>query len=161
MTDDREQPPDVRDFDLGESVAFLLRQAHFRAESMFEEIMGVSEYTPRQMSLLLASVQHPGASVADLAEVIALDRNTVAEMVPRLVDRGLLRRERSGSDGRAWSIFATGDAENILRHIIAQNDRLMEAIMAPLPIEYRPLFVRCLKLMTSADRDAGRNSRAN
>ncbi len=155
MTSDATTPgpsdPDLlATFDLGENVAFLLRRAHARAEALFDEIMH-TQLTPRQAALLVASHQHPGATVAELAELVAVDRNTMAEMVARLVSRRLLRRERSETDRRAWAVFTTAQADELLRNVLPHNARLMEEIMSPLPVELRSLFLRCLKIMVGDD----------
>lgn len=154
MTSDSKTParsdPDLlATFDLEENVAFLLRRAHARAEALFDEIMQ-TQLTPRQAALLVASHQHPGATVADLADLIAVDRNTVAEMASRLISRRLLRRERSATDRRAWAIFTTAQADALLLEVLPRNAQLMQEILSPLPVELRQLFVTCLKIMVEA-----------
>ncbi|MHB1570413.1 MAG: hypothetical protein ACYC0H_14585, partial [Solirubrobacteraceae bacterium] len=51
-------------FDLTNSVTHLLRRAHTRADALFDEVMCTGELTPRQTALLVASHQHPGATMA-------------------------------------------------------------------------------------------------
>lgn len=138
-------------FDLTSSVTHLLRRAYSRGDDLFAEVMCSGDLTPRQMALLVASYQNPGATVVELGTAIAVDRNTVAEMIARLVETGLLRRERSARDRRAWSVYITNDGVDILREVLPRNDRLMETVLAPLPLEYRPLFVKCLRLMAGLD----------
>ena len=94
-------------FDLTKSVTHLLRRAHSRGDDLFADIMCSGDLTPRQMALLLASYQNPGATVVELGAATAVDRNTVAEMISRVVEGGLLRRERSARDRRAWSVYIT------------------------------------------------------
>lgn len=145
-------------FDLTASVTHLLRRAHSRGDDLFEEIMCSGDLTPRQMALLVASYQNPGATLVELGSAIAVDRNTVAEMIARLVDSGLLRRERSASDRRAWSVYITDAGVDILRVVLPRNERLMETVLEPLPLEYRPLFVKCLRLMAGLDDGSSPNS---
>jgi DNA-binding MarR family transcriptional regulator len=140
-------------FDLTASVTHLLRRAHSRGDDLFAEIMCSGDLTPRQMALLVASYQNRGATVVELGAAIAVDRNTVAEMISRLVDTGLLRRERSDRDRRAWSIYITGAGVDVLRRVLPHNDRLMETVLEPLPLEYRPLFVKCLRLMAGLEEN--------
>ncbi|MBS1879162.1 MAG: MarR family transcriptional regulator [Actinobacteria bacterium] len=107
--------------------------------------------TPRQTALLVASYQVPGATIADLADRIDLDRNTTAEMTARLVERELLRREPSPSDRRAWSVFIAPAGEAILREVLPRNEELMQRLLEPLPPEYRPLFVKSLRLVAGLE----------
>lgn len=145
-------------FDLTASVTHLLRRAHSRGDDLFAEIMCSGDLTPRQMALLVASYQNPGATVVELGAAIAVDRNTVAEMISRMVDTGLLRRDRSDRDRRAWSIYITDAGVDILREVLPRNERLMETVLEPLPLEYRPLFVKCLRLMAGLDESPATNS---
>lgn len=142
-------------FDLTTSVTHLLRRAHSRGDDLFAEMMCSGDLTPRQMALLVASYQNPGATLVELGAAIAVDRNTVAEMIARLVNTGLLRRERSDRDRRAWSVYITDAGVDILREVLPRNERLMETVLAPLPFEYRPLFVKCLRLMAGLDESSG------
>ena len=139
-------------FVLTDIVSHLLRRAHFRAEEIFNQELGSSGLTPRQKALLITAYQNPGANQNELAEKIAIDRNSFAEMLARLVARGYVRRGRSRDDGRAYEINITakgiGAAEDVL-----PGDALVEKrIMEPLPEELRPLFVKCLKIMVGLEK---------
>jgi MarR family transcriptional regulator, temperature-dependent positive regulator of motility len=137
--------------DLTFATSHLLRRAHARAEGLFQEIMEAGDLTPRQMAVLTAIYQRPGATVAELAEAIAVDRNTLGEMLARMIDRGLVERRPSPDDGRAWSISLSAAGCDVLRRVLPHNDDLQAAILEPLPPEYRPLFVKCLRLMAGVE----------
>ena len=63
------------------------------------------------------------------------------------------------ADRRAWSIYITSTpAMDILRDVLPRNERLMETVIGPLPLEYRPLFVKCLRLMAGLDESPASNS---
>jgi DNA-binding MarR family transcriptional regulator len=138
-------------FDLTVTTSHLLRRAHFRAEALFQEIMQAGDITPRQMAALCAAYQRPGATVAELADSIAVDRNTLAAMLPRMIERGLIERRRSADDGRAWSIAITDAGRDLLRRVVPNNVELQAEILRPLPPEYQPLFIKCLRLMSSLE----------
>lgn len=139
------------DFDLTVTTSHLLRRAHFRAEGLFQEIMQAGDLTPRQMAALCAAYQRPGATVAELADAIAVDRNTLAAMLPRMIERGLIERRRSVDDARAWSIVISEAGKDVLRGVVPNNIGLQAAILEPLPPEYRPLFIKCLRLMSDLE----------
>lgn len=145
----------MRDFDLTLMTSHLLRRAHIRAEALFETIMHTGNLTPRQLAALCAAYQHPGATVAELADAIAVDRNTLAPMLQRMIDRGLLERCRSETDRRAWSIFITTAGQEVLIEIVPNNPQLQAAILGPLPPEYRPLFIKCLRIMAGLEGSDG------
>jgi DNA-binding MarR family transcriptional regulator len=138
-------------FRLDNNVSHLLRRAHFRAEGLFVANLQDSGLTPRQKALLIASFQHPGSTLSNLAEQIVLDRQTTAEMAQRLVARGLLEQRRSANDRRAYAMWVTPSGVDLLRLVMPRDAEVQEAILAPLPLEYRPLFLKCLHLMTTRE----------
>lgn len=140
-------------FRLDDNVSHLLRRAHFRAEGLFSANLEDSGLTPRQKALLIASYQHPGSTLSNLAEQIVLDRQTTAEMAQRLVSRGLLERRRSSEDRRAYAVWVTPSGVDLLRVVMPRDADVQEQILAPVPAEHRALFLSCLHLMTG-NRDA-------
>lgn len=139
-------------FDLTQdALPYLLRRAYARAESLFMEIMCVDDMTPRQITLLTASHQRPGATLSELADVSAVDINTTSQVVKRLIAKGLLERRRSERDRRAYLIYVTSAGEDALRLVLPNNERLADEILEPLPADYRPMFMRCLRLLAGLD----------
>src|SRR3546814_19412818 len=77
--------------------------------------VGVSGLTPRQFALMLAIYQNPGISQVELVRLTGIDRSTVAEMVARLIKRGLLVRQRTETDRRTNALAVTSEGEAQLR----------------------------------------------
>jgi DNA-binding MarR family transcriptional regulator len=141
----------ITSFVLTENVTHLLRRAHFRAEALFAEEFGDVGITPRQKALLIAAAQHPGSTVSQLANEIALDRQSAAEMLHRMVDRGYLKLHKSEQDRRAYAVDITPSGHEILVRVMPRDHELEERVLAPLPVEYRALFKKCLRLMVGLD----------
>ncbi|AZG09816.1 MarR family transcriptional regulator [Pigmentiphaga sp. H8] len=142
----------VRAFELTDVVSHLLRRAHFRAEALFMQTFHDEDLTPRQKALLITVCKHPGATQNQLAEDIALDRNSLADMINRLVRKGYLRRRRSADDKRAYAVTITQAGVDVLERVLPRDKEVEEAIIAALPPEYQALFVKCLKLMAGVGR---------
>ena len=136
---------------LADVVSHLLRRAHFRAEALFDAELGQWGLTPRQKALLVMAHQHPGETQNQLAERVALDRASFAEMLRRMTARGLLKRVSAKGDRRAYAIFITPKGEALMRSIMPLDHLVEERVIAPLPPEYRPLFLKCLRLMIGID----------
>lgn len=148
----REPAKDViGSFRLTDSASHLLRRAHFRAENLYSARLGDRGLTPRQKALLVAAYQNPGSTLNTLADAVVLDRQTVAEMVHRLVVRGLLERSRSTDDRRAYSIWISAAGTQLLLEVLPDDEAIEEQILDPLPPEVRPLFMKCLRLMVAED----------
>ena len=78
----------LQQFDLTQVASHLLRRAHFRAEALFAQAFPDEDLTPRQKALLITVHQNPGATQSRIAELIALDRNSFAEMIARMTAKG-------------------------------------------------------------------------
>jgi DNA-binding MarR family transcriptional regulator len=147
-------------FVLTDVVSHLLRRAHFRAEALFVERLGRWGITPRQKALLVTVYQHPGETQHQLAARIALDRVSFAEMLRRMVARGLVRRVRAERDRRAWAVRLTPKGERLLKDVLPHDLEVEARVIAPVPRRYRATFVRCLKLMLALETaDGGRGGR--
>jgi DNA-binding MarR family transcriptional regulator len=139
-------------FDLTDIVSHLLRRAHFRAEEIFNEELGASGLTPRQKALLITAYQNPGANQNELAEKIAIDRNSFAEMLARMVARGYVCRARSRDDARAYEITITDKGIRAVEDVLPGDAEVEKRIMELLPPELRPLFIKCLKIMVGLEK---------
>ena len=148
-------PPDTRiidEFVLTNVVSHLLRRAHFRAEDLFAEEFGRDGLTPRQKALLITVYQHPGANQNELAERIALDRNSFAEMLNRMVAVGYVERRKARGDARAYEITITPKGIELLLEILPRDVNVETRVIEPLPEEYRPLFIKCLRIMAGLEK---------
>jgi len=156
VAQDRELDALLESFELGQVVSHLLRRAHFRAEEIFAQEAGDRlGLTPRQKALLVSCYRHPGSNQSALAERIALDRNTAAEMVSRMVGTGLLVRSRDPHDARSNQVHITGKGVRLLKAIMPIDPLIEARVVQPLPPEYRPLFLKCLRLMAGLEPGGG------
>ena len=152
------EPPPARDtapldrFVLTDVVSHLLRRAHFRAEDLFSAEFGKDGLTPRQKALLITVYQNPGANQNELAERIALDRNTFAEMLNRMVASGFVERRRARDDARAYEINITPPGIDLLLDILPRDGNVEAKVLEPLPEEYRALFIKCLRIMAGLEK---------
>ena len=143
--------PEVRSvldrFRLEEIVSHLLRRAHFTAEERFAREFADEQITPRQKATLIAVYQRPGLSQNMLAEYLFMDRNTVAEMVTRLVARRLLERRPSAGDRRAHELFLAPGGAAMLNRVMPRDATIERAILQRLPKADEKRFMKYLRLI--------------
>jgi MarR family transcriptional regulator, temperature-dependent positive regulator of motility len=89
---------------LERSPGHLLHRALKLALDIYAEEVGESEITQRQYAVLAAVSSHPDATQNDLVRLTGIDRSTLADLVQRMIDKGLLARERSATDARANAV---------------------------------------------------------
>ncbi len=142
-------------FRLEDVASHLLRRAHFTAEELFAHEFAEESITPRQKAALVMLYQNPGISQNALADRLFMDRNTVAEMVKRMAASGLMSRCASSSDRRAYKLFLAPDGAALLDRVMPRDVLLEQKVLERLPAEYRPLFIKCVRLIIGpASRDS-------
>ena len=150
--------PEVRKilqgFKLEDVPTHLLRRAHFRAEEMFAQTFASDSITPRQKAALVILYQEPGLSQSALADRLFMDRNTMAEMVKRLSAAGLIQRVAAKDDQRAYQLFLAPEGARLLERVMPRDVEVERRFMALLPDEYRPLFLKCLRIIVEAQQDS-------
>lgn len=142
-----ELEPTVLYFDLQATPGHLLRRCHQRSREVFNKHMRGTGLSRQLLSVLISIYQNSGATYTVLSEASGFDRNTLAEMINRLVDRKLARRKQADDDARAYSVELTAKGRKLLESVIGNVQQVQEEILTPLPPELRPVFVRCLRIM--------------
>ncbi len=114
--------------DLGWLAGHLLRRAQQRHVAAWAGA-GPRELTSPQFAVLHALHHRPDIDQVALGEAAAIDRSTVAELVARLVQRGLLSRRRDPADGRRHMLALTDQGEaawrSAQRSVLAVHDELL------------------------------------
>ena len=141
-------------FQLQDVVSHLLRRAHFRAEEIFAAEFASETITPRQKAALVILYHNPGLNQNALADRLFMDRNTVAEMVRRMVGTGLIQRAPAKDDQRAYELFLAPDGARLLDRVMPRDLEVERRIVERLPAEYRQLFTKCLRLLIDPDANA-------
>ena len=136
-------------FDLSQTPSHLLRRCVQYANDLFSREPGASELTKQQFIVLAAVEQNEGVSQTELVEMTGIDRSTLAEMIRRMTDRGLLQRERTESDARANAVHISLLGKRALRSARAANERVERSLLAGLPAAERAKFVRMAALIVS------------
>lgn len=116
------------------SVTHLLHRALQLALDYHAEAAGQDNLTQRQYTVLAAAAAHEGLTQNDLVRSTGIDRSTLADLVARLLNRGLLERERSATDARANSVRLTEAGRTALAQgsgaVEEADDRLL-ALLSP------------------------------
>ena len=138
------------EYTLDKSLLHLLHRATQIAEDTFTGQATLGALTARQFVVLAATAANPGASQIAIAEMTGIDRSTMGDIVGRLHSKGLVARERTKRDVRAYSVNLTAAGERLLtatRPIAMDVDRrLVEAI----PQGQRANFAACLRLIAKS-----------
>src|SRR5882724_7317451 len=137
-------------FDLSEAPSHLIRRCQQFYGDLYAREAGGRELTKQQFTLLCALEQNDGVSQTALVEITGIDRSTLAEMVRRMLERGLLSRERTEEDQRTNALIITPSGRKSLRSARSASERADKVLLDALPAAERQRFVRLLSQMAVA-----------
>lgn len=143
----------ARDLDVMDFPGHLFRVLDARATETYTAMSPRPDVTPRQIAVLLALHRGGPASQAQLAARVRTDRNTLAEIIGRMVERGLVLREPSRQDRRAFILKLSPQGEALLWEVLPPMVRAQQVLLAPLPAEYHRLFMQCLRQLAQGPAD--------
>jgi DNA-binding MarR family transcriptional regulator len=140
---------------LGLSALHLLHRAGQCAEELFASETGKTDLTPRQFAVLASVAQNPDISQTGLVEQTGVDRSTLADIVRRLVKKGLLQRKRTRQDARMYAVRLTAKGQSLLGSIKPVASRVDQRILSVLKADQRSDFVEALgEIIKAMDRSA-------
>ena len=136
-------------FDLSQAPSHLLRRCVQYANDLFSQEPGASDLTKQQYTVLSAVEQNEGMSQTDLVNITGIDRSTLAEMIRRMIEKGLLDRERTESDQRANAVRIAAAGRKALRSARSASERVERTLLSGLSAADRPKFIRMLTTVVS------------
>jgi MarR family transcriptional regulator, temperature-dependent positive regulator of motility len=135
---------------LDRSPIHLLHRVGQCASDIFQNELGAEDLTPRQYAVLVAVSQNEGLSQTQLVEKTGVDRSTLADIVRRMLKKGLLQRRRTKGDARAYSVKLTDEGRRILKLADPLAKRVDDKILAVLSIQQRERFLQDLNAIVDA-----------
>ncbi|MCX4689210.1 MarR family winged helix-turn-helix transcriptional regulator [Kitasatospora purpeofusca] len=117
--------------DAQRAIGYLIRVSQQVHTKLWSEHVG-SELTAPQYAVLDALELEPGADQRTVGELASLDKATMAEMVSRLVRRGLVQRRRDPSDGRRNLLSLSPAGQDLLHRSSAGVAQVQRLLLAPL-----------------------------
>jgi DNA-binding MarR family transcriptional regulator len=147
------------------SALHLLHRAGQCADELFALNVGKTELTPRQYAVLAAAAASEDLSQTALVDATGIDRSTLADIVRRLVERGLLARRRTKSDARMYAVKLTASGQAAMKSAGPVAESTDSTLLAALPESQRKQFLSALDKIVetmgpiSSARVAGRAER--
>ncbi len=138
------------EFNLAKAPGHLLRRCQQYAFDLYTQEVGSNGLTVRQFAVLLTVEQNEGLSQTDLVRRTGIDRSTLADMISRLLKKGLLSRKRTESDARANSVSITADGRRALNAVRDKVEDAENRVLDPLPVSKRAAFVDALSIIAEA-----------
>ncbi|MCL4766023.1 MAG: MarR family transcriptional regulator [Hyphomicrobiaceae bacterium] len=137
------------------SALHLLHRAGQRADELFAATMGENELTPRQFAVLKAVARSDNPSQTDLVQGTGIDRSTLADIVRRLIRKGLLQRRRTSHDARMYAVKLTPSGRDLLDAAEPAARFTEEQLLSVLPSQQRSAIIEALSTIVVKLEAAG------
>lgn len=135
---------------LERSPIHLLHRAGQCAGDIFQAEMGAADLTPRQYAVLITVSQNEGLSQTNLVDKTGIDRSTLADIVRRMLKKGLLQRRRTKEDARAYAVKLTEEGWRTLKSAEPMARRVDEKVLSVLSGQQRDRFITDLNTIVDA-----------
>lgn len=150
----------MANYDLRKSPGHLLRRAQQYAHDLHSGAVGADGPTPRQFEVLHVVSRNKGISQTDLVKATGIDRSTLADMIARMLKKGLLSRARDKEDARANNVSITPAGQRVLGSAASGVAKADAATLNVLPKAQQAAFMKALgayaeALDKLADGDGG------
>ena len=129
------------------SVLHLLHRARQSANTLLARELARHRMTPRQFVLMQAIAANPDCRQTDLGSETGVDRSTVAGIVARLAERGLVERAAAAEDRRARSVRLTTTGRQLLRRCRQGAAAAERDLLERLPSGDRRRFQSALEIL--------------
>lgn len=106
-----------------------------------------------QFAVLTALDAHPGASQRRLGHELDLDRSTIADIVVRMLRRGLIERQRNPDDLRQNALWLTDQGCSELHRLRPRVEAIEHLVTLGLTTEGREQLRELLRAMLSSSLD--------
>lgn len=138
------------DREINRSAMHLLHRAGQFAGDLFTEEVISGALTPRQYAVLLTTSNEEGLSQTDLVERTGIDRSTLADIIRRMLKKGLIRRRRTKQDARVYAVKMTDEGAQALRAAQPAAFQADARLLAALPEPKRVEFLESLSTIVGA-----------
>lgn len=147
------QGADDMDFNLYARPGFLIRRLHQIHLHLFNEETREYNISPVQYSLLTVLDEHGEVDQNTLALKLGLERTSVAEVIPRLVARGLLSRRQNETDKRFKLVKLTEQGKSLLDEMRDAVERAHDRTINPVSPEQQQLLMEIMTKLVEANND--------
>jgi DNA-binding MarR family transcriptional regulator len=140
---------------------YLVRRVHQSHTALFAEECKAYGITPVQYGVLTALLHRPGIDQATLGAEVGIDRTNAADVLERLAERGLVKREKSGADRRMMLAQLTAEGRSLTREMHGAMQRAQERLLEMLSPAERKSFMRLLLKLVDALSEASPQASAS
>jgi DNA-binding MarR family transcriptional regulator len=132
-------------------MGYRLTLAEVASRRVFQRHIGTPfNLRPVEFTILVLLLANDNAAPKQLAQTLGLPPPNVTVLVDRLVERALMKRERSATDGRATNLRLTDKGADLARRVQRVSLTMEAGMLAPLSAGERAMLAELLHKLTQA-----------
>ena len=130
-------------------VGYALRRAQGVIFADFNQALAELDLRPGQFAVLMLIDQNPGTSQSNVSAALGIQKANFVAIIADLEKRGLVRRRKSESDARTYSLGLTARGCSLLQHAQALQALHEARVIAQIGTEGRLQLLRLLERLAS------------
>jgi DNA-binding MarR family transcriptional regulator len=138
--------------DLGQSPLHLFHRAVQVVTEIYQAEMASYDLTARQYAVLFALAHSEGLSQSKLVEATGIDRSTMADIVRRMLKKGIIQRKRDKEDARAYDVKITEEGVRLFKTVSPIVSRIEEKLLSTLKGRRVDEFLDSLSIIVGASQ---------
>ena len=147
------QDSNIAEISLNDQPGHLIRRAHQISVSVFYETLG-REVTPVQYAVMRTLQDKPGIDQVTLAQQVALDTSSTADIAVRLEGKGWITRKLLARGQRELRLTAEG--EELLAKMVPGMQQMQNALLGMLSDSEREAFLQLLSKFVTVNNERSR-----
>lgn len=132
-------------YDLARHPAHVIRRAHQRATTHFQQVMAGEDVTPTQFAALAKLLEHGELSQNHLGRLTAMDPSTISLVIRKLRKQGLVTTRPSETDQRLAMNTLTDEGVRFTLDRLGHSVEVGRRLLAPLTAAEAALLVELLE----------------
>lgn len=145
--------------DLDQSPLHLFHRAVQVVTEIYQNEMASHDLTARQYAVLFALAHTDAMSQSKLVDATGIDRSTMADIVRRMLKKGIIQRKRDKEDARAYEVRITEEGVRLFKTVTPIINRVEDKLLSALKGRRVDEFLANLGMIVGADSGGGIGSR--
>jgi DNA-binding MarR family transcriptional regulator len=129
-------------------VGYALRRAQLIIFADFNQTLAGLNLRPGQFAVLTLIDQNPGTSQSSVCNALGIQKANFVATIADLVERGLVRRRKSDTDGRTYSLGLTLRGRSVLEEAAKLQSTHEARVIARIGSEGRQQLLTLLERLT-------------
>jgi DNA-binding MarR family transcriptional regulator len=134
-------------------VGYALRRAQGVIFADFNHTLAELDLRPGQFAVLVLIDQNPGASQSNVSAALGIQKANFVATIADLETRGLVRRRKSDSDGRTYSLGLTSRGRSLLQRAAELQSLHEKRVIAQIGSEGRLQLLSLLERLAELPDD--------